>query len=501
MNPAGVFDKAIFSRIQKAGVPYIEAEKLSIRYAGADPDDYAAGLHSICLAFNGQDPKTVKSPKCEPWKSIFELMISDIESNHTDPMVAFSNAVSPFDRERDLQQAITMAVGETSIALQNTQQSRPRGYKTKDFLGTLKQLGYSFRLNSCSDQVEVNGKPITDGLNAKIQTQMADKGFWNATFLDRVILAEAYDNQYHPVKEYLTSLPGHDGGNYIKQLAECFDNPDGLFPNWIRKWMIGAIARVVEGSQNPMLILDGPQNIGKSLFAKWLCSGIPQYFCEGNIDTNDKDSYIRLASKWIWEVGEVGATLRKSDREALKNFLTLGVVTVRKSYGRHDLIKPTLASFIGTVNNEGGLLDDPTGSRRFLICHLNSIDWQTYIDMDINKLWSEAYSAYLTGESWALTIDERNLSEKNNEEYQVEDPIELVLHDHYFIEPARVDWWSSTLEITRVLQEAGIHYPTSKALQMAMAGTLKKIGLKQNRPVISNQKISGWQGIKDKFVP
>jgi predicted P-loop ATPase len=61
--------------------------------------------------------------------------------------------------------------------------------------------------------------------------------------------------------------------------------------------------------------------------------------------------------------------------EALKWFLTLETVTVRRPYGHFDLDKPALASFIGTVNDDGaGFLTDVTGNRRFRPTSLTTIN-------------------------------------------------------------------------------------------------------------------------------
>jgi predicted P-loop ATPase len=508
MTAQPTINKDLFDALVKLKARVPDAEDVSNAYVVIDPDAFTTGLETIAkvLAMS-EDPNNYPSPICEPWQSIYKSMITSIK-NGVDIDQAFRDALIPVDVS--LQSSLTNLVGIRMQAILDAAQNALNQQKSSratnklqpdDYLSTLTQLGYKFRLNLCNDQVEVNGKHITDSLVSKIKFEMAGKGFWNSGFIDTVIMATAHDTQYHPVKDYLNHLPGYDGGKYIEQVASCFANSDGLFHMWFRKWMIGSIAKVFSGSQNPMLILDGAQGIGKSLFVKWLCSGLSAYFCEGNIDLESKDSYIRLGSKWIWEVGEVGATLRKADQETFKNFLTLAEVTIRKPYGRHDLIKPALASFIGTVNNVGGILDDPTGSRRFLICHIEAIDWRTYTQIDVNKVWGEAYAAYLMGETRDLTPVERKKSEVNNEKYQTEDPIELVINDRYEIDPNRVDWWTSTLEITNVLQTSGVHYSTSRALQMALAGTLKRLNLQQQRVTINGSKISGWTGIKDKLIP
>lgn len=367
--------------------------------------------------------------------------------------------------------------------------------KTTDYAQILHSLGFTFERNEMTGKTEVNGESLTDSKFAKIRSLMIDAGYPSGDLLDVTIEAEAYDNSYHPIKRYFLGLK-YDGGHFFDDLVSCFSSQNGLFPIWLRKWMIGAVAKVVEHAQNPMLILDGEQGIGKSLFAEWLCSGIPDYFAEGALDADSKDHLDRLASKWIWEVGELETTMRKADRGALKNFITMGSVTLRMPYGKREIKRPAVASLIGTVNNIAGILDDPTGNRRFMICKVNRIDWQEYEKLDINKIWGEIYSAYLSGESWQLTPAEKQKNESNNESYQVVDPIELVLRDEYILDPNDITVWTSTLELTKYLQDHGIKFSSSRALQMELASTLKRLNLQPKLINTRNQSTRGYLGVR-----
>jgi predicted P-loop ATPase len=49
---------------------------------------------------------------------------------------------------------------------------------------------------------------------------------------------------------------------------------------------------------------------------------LPQLFYEGPINPDDKDSLIRLINNWIWEVAELDSTRKRSERSALKHFIT-----------------------------------------------------------------------------------------------------------------------------------------------------------------------------------
>lgn len=75
---------------------------------------------------------------------------------------------------------------------------------------------------------------------------------------------------------------------------------------------------------------------------------------------------------WIWEVGELGAVARKTDREELKSFISTKNQRDRHAYGRYDAALPAIASYIGTLN-EAEFLNDPTGNRRFVTCDLVAV--------------------------------------------------------------------------------------------------------------------------------
>jgi putative DNA primase/helicase len=272
----------------------------------------------------------------------------------------------------------------------------------------LGQLGYAFQLNLCTDMIEVNGSPITDIVAARIRTDCRDAGIRPLAGVEDAYTAAAEGNAYHPIQDYLRGL-SWDGTYRIAQLASkmtCIDPPvvapDGtqhsLLHIYLWRWMIGVIARTLDQRQNLMLVLVGPQRCGKSTLAEWLCP-LPDYFIRKGIDVCDKDTLIRMIGKWIWEVAELDATTRKADQSALKDLITMSSITVRRAYGRYDIQRPALASFIGTLNPSIGFLTDDTGNRRFMVTQIAAIDW-SYQQIDRDQLWAEAVAAYQAGESW-----------------------------------------------------------------------------------------------------
>jgi hypothetical protein len=292
----------------------------------------------------------------------------------------------------------------------------------------LADLGYRFSLCKLDDRVYVDDAPITDLQFSCIATALWKKQMvQSVTRLQWVIDTLATQQPFHPVLDYLKAL-SWDGKDHIAQLASFFSDPDDVFAQFLRRWLVGSCAKASQGVQNRMLVLAGEQNLGKSHFTRWLCP-LSRFFTEGAISPDNKDDLIRLITHWVWEVAELGATTRRADVEALKAFLSRERVTVRRPYGRHALEKMACASFIGTVNGAGGFLTDRTGNRRFMVVHVDAIDWGYTTACDPAQVWAQAWALYESGEPWMLTKDEVVLSRVTNKRAEIEDPLEAALHD------------------------------------------------------------------------
>jgi predicted P-loop ATPase len=347
------------------------------------------------------------------------------------------------------------------------------------YIDDLLALGYTFKYNEATDSLEVNGRQITDVLQAEIRARMRDKRHKQMTAIEDAYTAHAWANRFHPIRDYLNGLTW-SGEPAIANLAAHFTDRHDVFGLFLRRWMIGAVAKVLERGQNFMLVLESVQDLGKSRFVRWLCPpSLSAYFVEGPIDTQDKDTWGRLAGRWIWETPELGATTRRADREALKDFISRQEVTLRKAYARNDITRPALASLIGTINEEGsGFLNDPTGSRRFAIASLTGIDY-AYSALPVDDLWAEAYVAYQAGEPWQLTETERAAQVAINEEYEVSVPLEGLLLKYYDIDLSATGWASST-DIIQELEIYGLK-DNQRASLMELARVMQRLGVERQR--------------------
>ena len=370
-------------------------------------------------------------------------------------------------------------------------------------MARLEALGWSFRLNLCDETIEVNGHPLGDIIKAEIRVALRDIGLTKKiAAAEDAYYALAKRNSYHPVRDYLDSLKW-DGEDHIAALAahlhssdlpiEYRDGSKVAVPYvYLYRWLIAAVAKVYVGSQNAMLVLDGGQGIGKSTLAHWLCP-LPGYFIEGPINPSDKDNDIRLISQWIWEVSELDATTRKADQSALKSFITKEVVTVRKSYGHHDIKKPAMASLIGTINNTSGFLADETGSRRFMTTKLIHID-RKYQKIDINQVWAQAVQSYRDGETGRLLGEEAATQAKINEGYQVETVLTDWLERAFYFEPD-ADTPYSLAEIISAMELDGVKLSGSEKSQTM---ELARVLVQKNARKEHTREGKRWFGLRQK---
>jgi putative DNA primase/helicase len=308
------------------------------------------------------------------------------------------------------------------------------------------------------------------------------------------IISEARRNPYHPIKEYLNGLVW-DGGEHIDALCSHLtsSDPEVQYPGdaplplhqvYIYRWLIGAVAKVFEQAQNMALVLAGPQDMGKSTLASWLCSGLGEaYFLEKTIDPHDKDNDLRQMRTFIWEIAELDATTRKADMSALKAFITRKDATVRKAYGRYDTTRPTIASFIGTVNKGEGFLSDPTGNRRFLVTTITSIDHAYKNRIDVNQVWAQAVALYRSGQPWRLQVNEQQAQAAANTEHEFDSPLEGWITAHF--EVAAGD--SYALTSGEIIDHLRAHYDirlsgSERAQAMEISRVCQRLGIERRRP-------------------
>jgi predicted P-loop ATPase len=216
------------------------------------------------------------------------------------------------------------------------------------------------------------------------------------------VAAIAQESAYHPIREHLHSI-GWDMRPRLDHWLIDFlgaEGPEEYLRAVGSKFLISAVARVMKpGCQaDHVLVLEGPQGGGKSSVCRTL-AGPAAWFTDAVPDVASKDAAIQLCGRWVVELAEL-ASLRNTQVEPVKAFITRTQDVYRPPYGRRTVTVPRQCVFIATTN-EQHYLRDQTGNRRFWPVKCGQIDLAA-LAQHRDQILAEAYSRYHDGESWHL---------------------------------------------------------------------------------------------------
>lgn len=275
------------------------------------------------------------------------------------------------------------------------------------------------------------------------------------------------DRSYHPVREYLDSVPEWDGIHRVDTLLiNYLSAEDSIYTRAVtRKTLCAAIARV----KNPgckfdyVLTLIGPQGIGKSTLISKL--GQEWYSDSLNLmDIRDKTAAEKLQGIWIMEIGEL-AGMGTAGTNTLKGFISRQDDQYRASYGRRVSSHPRQCIMIGTTN-EAEFLRDSTGGRRFwpVKCPKAGKKIWDISKEEIDQIWAEALVYYNRGEK--LTLPEAlydEAAEKQTEATEKDPRIGMV--EEFLNTPLPLDWYSRKVDSRRdYFQYEGAKLPEDKSM-------------------------------------
>ena len=251
----------------------------------------------------------------------------------------------------------------------------------------------------------------------------------------------------HPVREYLDSLRW-DGVERLDTLIASYIGAEDNELNraMTRKIFTAAVRRVYEpGCKfDYCLILSGGEGIGKSTFLK-IMGG--DWFSDSIITTEGKEGMESLRQAWIIELAEL-ASIKRSDVEQVKNFLSKQEDIYRAAYGKRTNHYPRQCVFFGTTN-EVSFLKGDTGNRRFWVipvdAGLRKIEGDLFerLKADRDQLWAEAVVRYRQGEKLYLDAEQEAEARGRQCDYNVDvdDPVPGLL-DEYLAMRLPADWYT-----------------------------------------------------------
>lgn len=304
----------------------------------------------------------------------------------------------------------------------------------------LKSIAFNCHRDGIDAKDELPWEQIKNGWNdsdiASLKVYLSKVyGIYSPSKTKDGILAVAVKRAYHPIKEYLENLPQWDGTSRLDNLLIGYFGAENspYTKAVIRKTIVAAVARIYNPGVkfDHVLILNGPQGMGKSTFFYKLAG---EWFSDSLTitDMKDKSGAEKLQGYWILELGEL-AGMRKTEVEVVKSFISRVDDKYRASYGICVENHPRQCIIVGSTNAENGFLRDITGNRRFWPVRINGNcekkPWQMSKE-DVEQIWAEALMLYKSGEKLYLNSDEEKIALREQSDAMESDDREGIVRTY-----------------------------------------------------------------------
>lgn len=249
--------------------------------------------------------------------------------------------------------------------------------------------------------------------------------------IDGALSLHSEKHKFNDVKNYLESLQWDGSLRLDTLLIDYLGAADTQYTRAVtRKAFTAAVARAMEPGckYDVMLILSGPQGLGKSTLLDKMSNG---WFNDGIRTFEGKEASELLQGVWLVEISELDA-FRSTDVSRIKQFLSLRADRFRAAYGRHVKDIPRRCVFFGTTNT-AEFLRDRTGNRRFWPVdtgvQVRSKNVWKHLDGERDQIWAEAMMRWRLGESLYLIGDIENAAKAEQEAHRETSSKEGIILD------------------------------------------------------------------------
>lgn len=339
---------------------------------------------------------------------------------------------------------------------------------------------YDLNFNEISHEflIRLKGKNKWNELNINSLTiELTKAEIKIRTSILETYLSSHLIKEINPFKRYFQELKPWDRIDHIENLASHVPTEnDLLFKYHFKKWLVRTVKCAIEPkyfNKNCIVLAQEMQNSGKTTFCRFLCPDKLKNYIAENIGY-DKDGIIQLSKNVIIILDEIDK-IESRALNAYKSYFSKTTINIRLPYAKKNSNLSRTCSFFGSTNVIN-FLKDETGNVRWICFEiLGNLDFNYSKNIDINKVWAQAYHLAYSDKSFnpELTHDDIKENEKRNEKYRRISIEEELIDEVYTKSDNRNDFLTST-QISNYIKS---RYSYANPIMIGKA--LTKLGFKR----------------------
>jgi hypothetical protein len=238
-------------------------------------------------------------------------------------------------------------------------------------------------------------------------------------------------------REMLFHIPIWDGIDRVEQMVNCFKLSEKCPFNHkqavqlVKDWLAKMWDRLTNPKiRNRILLITGPQEVGKDWWIETLVSGLDRWQNSLQIKKggDDKDMYRQLCDNGVLKIPEYNKSNTLAV-ETIKDMITRFDAELRKPYAEDPEQRQCRVSFISSCNLQD-VLKDPTGASRYAIIDIESIDF-SYPNTADDSSQILAQAAHLSSEGYKASPMVEDILKRLLKSLTPQSTDELIVADWY----------------------------------------------------------------------
>jgi predicted P-loop ATPase len=334
--------------------------------------------------------------------------------------------------------------GETNIV-------KLTGKKSKiDLVLEYLKKRYDLRVNTVTDTIEWRVKGSSDkyivcNLN-QLLYELLSYGFTKVKEELNVIFGcDNLVGRYDPFQEYFSNLPKWipSDPDYIQALASYVSTDhQSWWEHMFKKHLVRCVSQSIgdSGFNKQCLTLVGKQNDGKTRFFDFLAPAPLKQYVKKGFTFGSKEGLFSLTQNFLINLDELASFEKKELNNEFKSVLSESMVRYTPKFANQETSVQRRASFVASTN-QIEFLTDETGNVRWIPFVVHSIKHDFggkkgyEANVDINKVWSQAYALLKNGFEHQLTPVEVEQQESYNKHFmRVSEEMDVLLR---FLKPGK----------------------------------------------------------------